>query len=531
MSAVAVAAILLFVAAASIALLTFGPASSESRVLTAYTWRILQFTLLQASLSTLLSVGLAVPVALAIARRPQFPGRIWILRLMALPMGLPVLVVSLGVIAVWGRQGLANSLLLALGASEPVSIYGLSGILLAHVFFNLPLACRLIVAELERLPNEYWKLAAGLGMKSLAILRFIEAPATVRVLPGIAGLVFMLCATSFTIVLVLGGGPAATTLEVAIYQSLRFDFDPHRAIALSLMQITLTTLILALLGILHRPDDKAVTLSAPTRRFDGTSLSARYWDFGVVICAVIFLLLPLAAIVSSGLQADLLRLLASEAFLKAAATSAAIATTSALLALSLSVMIIAGRQAIADMPRRSTVARLHDSLLAGISSLVLLVPPIVLGSGWFLLLRPGSGAAGLVPALVVAINALMSLPFAMRILEPAIATHQARTARLTASLGIPGLWKFWHIDRPALLKPAALALSFAMALSLGDLGAIALFGSGDFVTLPWLLYSRLSSYRTADADGLALILGLACLALTVLGTFDGRDDRSKRVAG
>ncbi|HEX5933291.1 MAG TPA: ABC transporter permease subunit, partial [Pseudorhizobium sp.] len=222
---------------------------------------------------------------------------------------------------------------------------------------------------------------------------------------------------------------------------------------------------------------------------------------------------------------------ASEAFLNAAATSAAIATTSALLALSLSVMIIAGRQAIADMRRLSTVARLHDSLLAGISSLVLLVPPIVLGSGWFLLLRPGSGAAGLVPALVVAINALMSLPFAMRILEPAIATHQARTARLTASLGIPGLWKFWHIDRPALLKPAALALSFAMALSLGDLGAIALFGSGDFVTLPWLLYSRLSSYRTADADGLALILGMACLALTVLGTFDGRDDRSKRVAG
>ena len=48
-------------------------------------------------------------------------------------------------------------------------------------------------------------------------------------LPGVAGLIFMLCMTSFTIVLTLGGGPAATTLEVAIYQSLRFDFDPARS--------------------------------------------------------------------------------------------------------------------------------------------------------------------------------------------------------------------------------------------------------------------------------------------------------------
>lgn len=63
-----------------------------------------------------------------------------------------------------------------------------------------------------------------------------------------------------------------------------------------------------------------------------------------------------------------------------------------------------------------------------------------------------------------------------------------------------------------------MAFSFAMALSLGDLGAVALFGSEEMVTLPFLLYSRMASYRTADAAGLALMLGLVCLILTVLGT-------------
>ena len=53
----------------------------------------------------------------------------------------------------------------------------------------------------------------------------------------------MLCITSFTIVLTLGGGPAATTLEVAIYQALRFDFDPARAVTLTLLQIALTVVV------------------------------------------------------------------------------------------------------------------------------------------------------------------------------------------------------------------------------------------------------------------------------------------------
>ena len=37
----------------------------------------------------------------------------------------------------------------------------------------------------------------------------------------------------------LGGGPAATTLEVAIYQVLTFDFDISRAVVLTLLQFAL----------------------------------------------------------------------------------------------------------------------------------------------------------------------------------------------------------------------------------------------------------------------------------------------------
>jgi thiamine transport system permease protein len=518
-----------FVGLAVVALLGYDAEPSERSLFTAYTWTVLRFTLLQASLSTILSIALAVPVALALSRRPRFPGRTWILRLMALPMGLPVLVAALGLITIWGRQGLFNSLLSSFGVAQPVSIYGLSGILLAHVFFNLPLACRLMVATLDRLPGEYWLLATGLGMKPLSILRFIEGPALARILPGIAGLIFMLCATSFTLVLILGGGPAATTLEVAIYQSLRFDFDPPRAIALSVLQVALTAMILGILSLLPSTDDNSLTHGLPVRRFDGSTLGRRLWDGAMIGCASFFVLLPLVSIVAAGLQADLQRLVTSPAFLTAASTSTTIALLSGVLSVLFAISIIKARIAIQDMRRPSRVAVTFSTVLYATSSLVLLVPPVVLGTGWFFLLRPWGDVSRLAPYLVIAINSLMALPFVMRVLEPAIGEHWRQTARLSASLGIGGLAKFWRIDRPALLRPMLLALSFAMALSLGDLGAIALFGSNDFVTLPWLLYSRLSSYRTADADGLALILGVICLLLTFIGTSGIGTDRSRYV--
>jgi thiamine transport system permease protein len=505
------------------ALLSAAPASQSLSLFDSYTLSLLRFTLLQAVLSTLLSVGLAVPVALALARRPQFPARIWIVRLMAVPMGLPVLIGALGLIGIFGRQGLLNQGLMALGLEQPVSIYGLSGILLAHVFFNLPLACRLMLSGLERLPAEYWRLSASLGMRPLSVFRFIEAPALTRTLPGAAGLIFMLCATSFTLVLVLGGGPAATTLEVAIYQSLRFDFDPARAVSLSLLQITLTACILFGLSRLPPADVSAGGEGRASRRFDGHGLGARLWDTAIILMATVFLLAPLASIVAAGLRADLWRLLSMPAFREAAMTSLTIALMAGCMAILMAVGIIAAQAAIADRRKTSRPLSGLSVLLSALSSLVLLVPPVVLGTGWFLLVRPHADVERAAPLLITAINMLMALPFVIRVLAPAFETHARRTNRLAASLNLSGLARLRLVDWPVLRRPLAMALSFAMALSLGDLGAVALFGSQDLTTLPWLVYSRLGSYRTHDADGLALLLGLLCLALTAIGTAGHRN--------
>ena len=239
--------------------------------------------------------------------------------------------------------------------------------------------------------------------------------------------------------------------------------------------------------------------------------------------ATVFLMLPIAAIVASGLKADLWTLVTSAIFLQALRTSLEIAAIAAALAVAASLGILAGRGAVADMKHPPAVARGLSAALGATSALVLLVPPVVLGTGWFLVLRPWGDVAPYAPALVAIINALMALPFVMRVLAPAVETHRERTSRLSASLGLSGWSRLKRIDLPVLARPLLTATSFAMALSLGDLGAVALFGSSDLTTLPWLVYSRLSSYRTHDADGLALLLAILCLGLAALGTAGRRE--------
>jgi thiamine transport system permease protein len=316
-------------------------------------------------------------------------------------------------------------------------------------------------------------------------------------------------------VLTLGGGPAATTIEVAIYQALRFDFDPPRAVLLAFLQIAVTASLLSLAALLGRPPEEGMTAGRAIRRFDGRR--RRLADMLVLALFTLFTGAPLAATVASGLAADFGRLALDPLLHRALVTSLAISFSSASLSLAIALPIVLVPP-LAGAADSGPATRLVARTLPAMGSLVLLVPPVVVATGWFLVLRPFGETGRFAPAVITVINALMALPFVTRVLEPAYRTHLARTARLALSLGVTGRHRLRRIDLPALRKPLLMAFAFAMALSLGDLGAVAIFGAEGFVTLPWLLFSRMASYRTADAAGIALVLGVLCLLLILPST-------------
>lgn len=522
--ALAFLAVLVFVALSAL-ILQAAVSSNVSSSLDSYLWRVARFTLYQALLSALFSVLIAVPVARALHQAASGNGKSAIIRdlsqrLFALPLALPALVAVLGITSIYGRNGWVSTILEWFGFDLKPDIYGLTGILIAHVFFNMPLAVRLLLAGLDQIPNDYWKLSAQLGLPAFSRFRLIEWPVMRKNLPGIAGLIFMLCVTSFTTVLTLGGGPRATTLEVAIYQSLHFDFDLNRAVILTFAQLGLTLIVLAMLRLLGKASEEGISLSLYVKRYDRISTAEKWINIFIIMAGFAFVALPIVGVIISGLFADYGRLLSETRVWQAIITSIILGASSAVIAVILALALVVSREQVAERlsfqaPRSFSLKFFERCLDLG-PNLILVVPPIVLGAGWFIFLRGWGNPFSFAAPMVIAVNAAMAMPFAVRLLRPAWDNSAYKHNRLCAQLGIKGLTRIWLIDWPVMRRPISVAFAFAMALSLGDLGTIALFGSDRIQTLPYLLLQRMGSYRTDDAAGLALILGLLCLALMIL---------------
>ena len=479
------------VAAALVLGLTLGPlaavalrADAAARLGPA-DWAAIRFTVWQALASAAISCALAVPVARALARR-RFRGRAALVTLLGAPFLLPVIVAVLGLLAVFGRGGLVNDALGALGLA-PVSIYGAGGVILAHVFFNLPLATRLVLQGWLAIPAERFRLAAQLNAP---VWRLLELPMLARVLPGAALVIFLICLTSFAVALTLGGGPRATTVELAIYQAIRFDFDLARAALLALVQVGLCVAATALAFRATAVDGFGAGLDRVVQRWDRSAM-----DWLWLGTVTLFLALPLAMVVWRGLP-GLLDL--PPAVWSAAARSVAVSVGSAVLcvALALALSLRGGlwTQAIGVLPLASSA--------------------LVMGTGLFLMAYPFVSPTRVALPVTLLVNAVLALPFGLRVLAPAVADVRAGYGRLAASLGLTGWAGLRIVLLPRLRGPLGFTAGLAAALSMGDLGVIALFATDAQETLPLAMYRLMGAYRMEAAAGAALLL----LALT-LGAF------------
>jgi len=473
-----------------------------------YLRHVLGFSLWQALLSTLLSLGLAIPVARALARR-RFIGRRLLLKLFGLSLVLPVIIAIFGIVAVHGKQGWLPQLLHGLGLTPGNYLYGLLGILLAHVFFNMPLAARLLLQSIESIPESSWRLASQLGMRSSHIFRLLEWPLIRAQLPGLASLIFMLCFTSFTTVLALGGGPKSTTLEVAVYQALRFDFDLATAGGLALVQLILTAGLLMLQHKLQSSPASRISARRPCLRPDRHQPGTGLVDALALGIGLAVFLPPLLAIVVAGLNPGLLGALTSSKLWLASGQSLLIALAAGSLATLLGSALLLTSRHLRVRDRKRRAAALWEAS----GSVILMIPAVVLSTGLFILFMPFADVFALGPWLVVLVNALMALPYVLRTLSAPMQLVVRQYDRLADSLGVRGLHRLRLVEWPLLRRPLAQAAALSMILSLGDLGAIAMFGSQELTTLPWLLYQQLGSYRLTEAAATALLLLLLCFSL------------------
>jgi thiamine transport system permease protein len=337
------------------------------------------------------------------------------------------------------------------------------------------------------------------------VFRHLERPMLRAVLPGAAVVVFLICLTSFAVALTLGGGPRATTVEVAIYQALRFAFDPDRAATLALVQFGLCALAVGLAGRFALPSGVGSGLDRVAAPFAPGGWH-RAVDVLVIVLATGFVAMPLVMVGLRGAPglADL-----PAGVWPAASRSLAVALVSSLLSTGAALVLAL---AVAQGARRFEL----------VAMLPLTASSLVLGTGLFLAVHPFLRPDSLALPVTVLVNATLALPFAYRILAPEAQAVQTSFGQLALALGLHGGARLRWLTLPRLRRPLGFALGITAALSMGDLGVIVLFAGDGAATLPLLVQQLMGAYRMQDAAAAALLLVAASFALFALFDYGGR---------
>ncbi|MGB1585600.1 MAG: ABC transporter permease [Thermoplasmatota archaeon] len=463
----------------------------------------------QATLSVLLTLAIAVPLAWFHHTR-NVPWRRGHLALHAMPFVLPVFVVINAMRELFGPRGWMSDL----AGTHLMAAWGpLATVVIAHAYYNYGFAARVLHTNLERRPHQLEQSAMLLGASpAMAFLR-VAMPLLAPGIASVALLVWLFSFTSFGVVLFLGDGLA--TPETLIYQNLAgIRPRPERAAAVGIVQLLLNALLLwAYFGLAKRHE--RTESPRPARR--GSAIIA----WGTTLLG----LLPVAAVLVGSFRVrGAWTLRGWQALLdpshpshlsgfdlpRAMGLSLGYAALSATLALFLAWSLA---MALKGAGRWRRLAEPLAVLPLGISS-------VLLGLGYMLAFGAGSWLDLRGQALaIVLVHTLVAFPFVARILVPALDQHDRRlddTARLLGATPWHVQWRVrWPLLRPAIATSAA----FAAALSLGDFGASLLLMRRDNMGISvWISEHDLPFDLLMHAQSLALttiLMGMVIMAFLV----------------
>jgi thiamine transport system permease protein len=505
----------------------------------------LWFTIWQAALSTILTVGLALPGCYVFARY-DFPGKSLIQALTTVPFVLPTMVVSLAFTAALGPQGLVNAALMRLFrlSEPPLDLHHtVFIILLAHIFYNYTLVLRIVGTYWSNLSPCVEEAARVLGSGPWRTIQEITLPLLMPSIAAAAVLVFIFDFTSFGVILVLGG-PRFATLEVAIYRQTVQFLNLPLAAALSLIQILFTFVMMAVYTRLQ----SAMTLPVELRSRRATQRRPRDWREGLFVAGSIGVILallvtPLAALVERSLTLggglslasyrQLFRNPRGSAFYVPPVVAVRNSVGFALATVGLSVVLGlmaasaldsrvgspvsswagSNAQGRADRSRIQAVGQRMTRLLDPILMLPLGTSAVTLGLGYIVALDDPPLNLRTSPLLVVLAHTLVALPFVVRGVMPALRSIQPQLREAASVLGASA-WRVWReVDLPIISRAILVGAVFAFTVSMGEFGATSLIARPERPTMPVAIYrflGRPGTINYGQALAMSTLLMLVC---------------------
>lgn len=470
------------------------------------------FTIWQALLSALLCVALGLPLAFLLYRRSFFGAKA-LRTFLVIPFVLPSIIVAISLAGL--RDALPDGAILV--------------ILIAHLFLNLSLVVRIVGSAWSSLDTSIEDAASIDGAGALRTFFSITLPSLRSAILSAAILVFLFCATSFAIILVIGGGQLQS-IETLSYQALNQYLDIETAAALSIAQTIISASAFALSRkfatgeVRFEVNDESCAKQNLTKReipVVAFSLSLVVALFVIPIGSVLVRAFTVAgkfsfdnfALLSSRGARELLDITVLEA-LSNSVRNSAIAAALAFVVGTLVAWLLQGK--------RGWFAEFAFLLPLGVS-------PVVLGFGY--LVSFGSGPLELRKSWLVVplVQALIAMPIVIRMIQAALAALGREPREAAANSGANTWQTFRLVEAPLIRGTLVAALGFALLASIGEFGSAALLAYGDQATLPLVLL-RLISRPGEQNYGMAMAASalLIVLVFVLIGASELVRSRRRR---
>lgn len=438
--------------------------------------------------SLLLSLGLYRHQNLRLTR--------WVKRLMPLTFVIPSLLVVLMMITLFGQHSFVRNVLTPW---FDLKLYGMVGIILSHIFFYLPYTTNQYLFYCETIPEHHWKfskLQNWHGLQEwLCVIYPILKPGILRLFC----LIFILCLSSFTVIMSFGGGPQATTYSLAIYHILIFKNDWIEAVSLMAYSVLLSIVCSKIL--------KKLCPLPSRQRFQKTSSKEHLYQphrrlalrtHTLIICiSGIFILAPLSAYCYQILHVTSLTFLLRADFLDALISSILCGIASCLCVVILSIFVIS---LALTTPSRSLNRFLdaHDYLFA--------VPGFVVSSILFIVFWNWLDIQGTAFVMMVITNALIAFPILFFNLRPRLIDLHARHNKTLQHLNLPILVVMHRIVIPSLHRELRLVGILSFLIALGDLRGSIFASTSDVPSIAGYIYDCIARYNLDEAYAASMIL-------------------------
>ena len=461
---------------------------------------VIPFTIFQAVLSTVLAMGLALPIATLLYRRRFFGSRV-LQGIIAVPFLMPTVVVAIAL----------DDYQKALRESFDPFAAGLIGILLAHVFLNMGLIIRAVgsrIASLDEHQIEAAKLDGADGLRLWWEIIFPQLRSTVA---ASSVLVFLYSVTSFGVIRLLGGG-SIETIETEIFIEALRNLDLAEASRLAFVQTLITVAAFAVsirLGNISIDSDSGII-----KKLQVSDIPLLVFSAAVV---ALLYLLPTTSIFLKAFTVQ--GSFGFQNFINLAGTG-----TRDLLNIS---VVEASANSIRNMLIATVVSMVIAMLVARASKdrqwlaipflLPLGISAVVIGLGYLVGFAgiPGLSLLRSSWLIVPLSQVVIALPLAIRLLQSAFGSIPRELTDSAELDGADSSQRLRLIELPLIAPAWKNVLAFVALISLGEFSAASFLASGDQATITTLLF-RLASRPGGENFGMAMATSALIIVFSLL---------------